>query len=346
MVQNMANPFNDDAYFGMATLTDQLNRIPCTFGRLNNSGIFKFKGINTSILIIEAKNNRIRIIPATARGGEFNHLKHGKRDLITLVVPHINVEDNILPEEYMNKRKFGTTNAVMSAADVMADFMFENLLSFEVTKEYMKWGALQGIIYGSDGSTVICNFFEEFNVEKRVMYFDLDNDDADIPEKCRELTRVTKKSMQGDVMDYVHVFIHPTFYDKLAKHRSVVEYWKNHEKSVEHLEVDSSQCCRIQGVIFEEFEGEAPGDDEEVISFIKEKKGHAIPMGTNRTFRGVWAPAGFNETVGTEGIEYYMKQEPRKYDMGVDAYMESNELVYCTNPLVLTELDAGAPPAE
>ncbi len=50
------------------------------------------------------------------------------------------------------------------------------------------------------------------------------------------------------------------------------------------------------------------------------------------TFETVFAPADFTETVNTIGKEVYAKQEPRKFNRGIDLHTQSNPLPICYRP--------------
>ncbi len=334
----IVDPFSDDSIFGLVALTDEINLIPNTYGRLNKSGLFNFKGVATKSIIVELKNNIVRILPSQERGGDKNHARHGKRNGVTLDIPHINLVDQILPDEYIGKRSFGTTDQLETIGSVMADKLMENHLSFELTWENLMWGAVKGIIYDSDGSTILCDLFNKFEIPKNTINFKLDDPDTDVLAICRELTRYTKKNLYGDTMSGIRCPVSPEFFDALVGHKNVEKFWIGHQESCQHAQVDPREGFKLQGVIFEEFEGEAPNVDGGVTRFIEEGKGHTIPEGTLRTFKGVYGPAGFTETVNTDGEAIYVRQKPRDFNLGIDIYMESNPLPYCTNPRVLSEL--------
>jgi hypothetical protein len=58
------------------------------------------------------------------------------------------------------------------------------------------------------------------------------------------------------------------------------------------------------------------------------------------TFKTIYAPADFLETVNTIGIPLYAKQEMRQYNRGLDLHMQSNPLPMCFRPGVLVKLVA------
>lgn len=72
--------------------------------------------------------------------------------------------------------------------------------------------------------------------------------------------------------------------------------------------------------------------------FIPAKNAIAFPEGSPDTFIEHFAPAPFVETVNTVGLPYYAKQEPLRFNTGVELHAQSNPLPICTRPGVLISL--------
>jgi hypothetical protein len=92
------------------------------------------------------------------------------------------------------------------------------------------------------------------------------------------------------------------------------------------------------GIIFEEYRGTATDASGNARKFIADGEGHCFPQGTMDTFKTIYAPADFIETVNTIGIPLYAKQEARKFNQGIDLHMQSNPLPMCFRPGVLVKL--------
>jgi hypothetical protein len=324
--------------FNLVELTSAFNVIPYRYGRLANSGLFTPRSITTSVVFLERQNNVLRLLSTQPKGAPGQPAAHGKRNALTFQVPYIPLEDVILPDEYAGKRAFGTDNTLETEQSVMLRKLAENKLNFEITWEHLHWGALKGLILDGDGRTVIYNLFHEFDIEQKVISFDLDVEATDVRAKCRELLRYVEMNMEGDVSTGVRVFVSPEFFDSLIGHPNVEKFWVNWQGAAEASKVDPRKNFSFGGINWEECLGQATGTTGENVRYIEPGEGHAIPEGTMSTFDFVAAPGNFRETVNTPGEQLYAKAELRKYDQGVDIHMESNVLPLCKRPQLLVKV--------
>lgn len=77
--------------------------------------------------------------------------------------------------------------------------------------------------------------------------------------------------------------------------------------------------------------------------FIAAKNAIAFPEGCPDLFQENLAPAPFIETVNTVGLPYYAKQEPLRWNLGIEIHGQSNPLPICTRPGALIKLVQTAP---
>jgi hypothetical protein len=63
----MLNPFSSDA-FDMAALTAAINKIPNTYGRLEQLNLFPPVGVRTRTIIIEEMNGVLNLLPTRPVG--------------------------------------------------------------------------------------------------------------------------------------------------------------------------------------------------------------------------------------------------------------------------------------
>ena len=89
----------------------------------------------------------------------------------------------------------------------------------------------------------------------------------------------------------------------------------------------------MAGVSFEEYHGSVGG-----IDFIPDGQAYAIPMGVPGLFTTDFAPADYMETVNTQGLPYYAKQELMRMGKGVELESQSNPITLCTRPEAVIKL--------
>ena len=329
-------PINSD-YFNLATLTESINLLPTVYGKINTAGIFRDKGITTRTAVIEEKNGILKVLGSKALGAPGQEKQHGQRNVRTFSVPHIPLDDVILPDDYQGVRAFGSESDAYALATVMADRLQDMRNSHDLTREYMRLGALKGVIKDGDGNT-IADLFSAFNITKKTVNFELDVDDTDVASKCREVIRHIEENLKGEVMNHVHAYVDSDFFDTLISHPNVEKFYVNWQGAAELAGRDPRSGFSFSGITFEEYNGTVTLMDDTTETLIASGYGHCFPFGTLQTFFCYNAPADFNETANTLGLPYYAKVEERKMNRGLDLHSQSNPLPLCVRPGVLVEI--------
>ncbi|MGO1069653.1 major capsid protein [Lysobacter sp. CA199] len=333
----MNNPFHNPA-FSVSSLTAAINLLPNQYGRLDELNLFPIKPVRTRQVSIEMRNGVLNLLPTLPVGAPGTVGTRGSRDLRALTIPHIPHDDVVLPEEVIGVRAFGTESELETVAGVMADKLQTMRNKHAITLEYLRMGALKGVVLDADGTELI-DFFKFFNIEQEVFSFELANEKTDVRQKCIQLKRLFEKNLLGERMSGVRVLVSEEFFDKLTGHPEVKQAWKDWQNG-EFLRSDQRAGFAMAGVVFEEYSATAstgvPGEDPR--RFIAPMEGHAFPLGTLNTFATYVAPADFNETVNTLGQLLYAKQAPRKFDRGTDLHTQSNPLPVCQRPGLLIKV--------
>ena len=335
------NPFLNPA-FSMASLTAAINLLPNRYDRLDQLGLFAAKPVRTRTIVLEEKAGVLNLLPSLPVGSPGTVGIRGKRTLRSFVIPHIPHDDVVLPEEVSGLRSFGTENEFASIAAVLAEHLDNMRTKHAVTLEYLRMGALKGIVLDADGR-VLVNLYDEFKITPKTISFKLNVDTTNVLEKCLDLKRYLGKSLMGERMSSVQCLVSPEFFTKLVTHPSVVDAYRLFNES-QILRSDMRSGFPFAGVTFEEYAGEASVPDGSggwvTKPYIEAGEAHAFPLGTIDTFATYFAPADFNETVNTLGQPIYAKQAPRHFERGTDLHTQSNPLPLCQRPALLVRLTA------
>lgn len=326
--------FKNDA-FSVVELTDAFNVWPNTYGRLNELNLFPERGVRTTDITIERKNNVLNILPTAPRGGPASKGTVGKRDLRKIAIPHIPHDDQILADDVQGVRAFGTDNQLMAIQDLVNDKLQTMTAKHDITLEFLRWGALKGHILDADGDTIL-NLFAEFGVTEEVISFDLSNPNTDVLGKILDLKRYLETHLFGDSMSGVHVMTSPGFFSALTFHPNVKAAYQ-YFQTTQPLSGDYRTKFVHAGVTFEEHNGSATTFDGTVHKFIPDDEARAFPEGS-QSFRTYFAPADFMETVNTPGMRRYAKQRIMDFERGVQIHTQSNPLPICLRPQLLVRL--------
>lgn len=330
------NPWDADA-FTMRSLTNAINILPNMYGRCNELNLFPDKGAAIRSIMLEEQNGVLNLLEPRPVGAPGQENKMGKRKVRSFIIPHIPVEDTILPNEYEGIRAFGTDNQVAALAQVMNNHLQTALNKFAITLEYMRMGALKGQIVEPD-TTVIYNLFTEFGIAEKEVDFLLGTAGTNVQTKCFEVKRHIEDNLKGEVMTSGHCLVDESFFSKLISHANVKAAFANYSAAQNILGGDPRKGFPFGGLTFEEYRGTATDANGNARKFLATDTGRAFPLGTMATFNTLYAPGTFLETVNTIGIPYYAKQEMRKFDRGVDIWMESNPLPMCLRPALLVKV--------
>jgi hypothetical protein len=335
------NPFDNPA-FGMASLTAAINLLPNRYGRLEELGLFSPKPVRTRTVVVEERAGVLTLLPSLPPGSPGTVGVRGQRTLRSFVIPHIPHDDVVLPEEVQGLRTFGSENEFASIASVLAEHLETMRTKHAATLEYLRMGALKGIVLDADGRELV-NLYSEFKITPKTINFKLNVETTSVLDKCLELKRWMTKHLAGERMSTIHVLVSPEFFSALVNHASVKEAYKLWQDG-QALRSDMRSGFPFAGVTFEEYAGEASTADGNggwvSKRFIDEGEAHAFPLGTIDSFATYFAPADFNETVNTLGQPIYAKQEPRRFDRGTDLHTQSNPLPICQRPGLLVKLTA------
>lgn len=331
MASPLANPFSATG-FDMAEMTAAINRLPNLYRRLEP--IFAGSGITTTTLLVEQLNGTLNIVRSRPRGAPADKAIADKRALRSFAIPHIPIEDVLLPEEYQNVRAFGSGDAMETQSTILARKLQKMKNALDQTREFLRAGALKGVILDADGSTLY-DLYTEFGIEKKTVDFALDDDSTVVLQKCLEVKRHIEENLRGESMTGVRCLCSSTFFDALTQHPEVEKAFAAYQALNQSLAEDYRHGFRFGGIVFEEYAATWTDQDGTARVAMTANEGICFPEGTGNVFEEVWAPGNFIETANTVGLPYYARQEPRKYNAGIDLWAESNPLPLCKRPEVL-----------
>lgn len=328
------NPFATDA-FNMAGLTAAINKIPNTYGRLEQLDLMTPQGVRTRTIIVEEMSGVLNLLPTQPVGAPGTQGTRGKRKVRSFVIPHIPHDDAVLPEEVQGIRAFGSETETDALANLMALKLQNMRNKHAITLEYLRMGALKGVILDADGSTLY-NLYDEFGIAAKTVSFALANAATEVLLKVLEVKRHIEDNLKGEFMTGILCLCSQGFYDAFTTHKLVKEAFMYFQRN-QQLGNDYRTGFTFGGITFEEYRGQATDAAGTVRKFIADDEAHFFPIGTANTFRTYYAPADFNETANTIGLPLYAKQEPRKFGRGTDLHTQQNPLPICLRPEVLVK---------
>jgi len=328
--------------FQAEILTTAINKIPNMYGRLNQLDLMPSEGITDTIVTVEEENGILNLLPSRdRRSDEATVAKLPKRRLLTFQVPHIPHKDLILAADIQDVREFGTQNVKKTANNELAKRLRDTRNKHAITLEFLRNGALKGLVLDADGVTVLADFFTEFGITEKVVDFEFTSATFEPSEAIREVIGHIEDNLLGDVMTGVMALASPEWFNDLIKHPNTKEAFRFF-KSPQGQNVNAEDMRRgfmFHDILFEEYRGQATflNDDNTTINrkFITTDEVRFFPLGTTSSFDTFFAPGNLMEAVNTVGLPLYAFTKERDDRKGWNLHTESNPLPMCKRPEIL-----------
>ena len=215
----------------------------------------------------------------------------------------------------------------------VSDRTMEIMNDLELTWEHMRFGAIQGKVLDSDGSTLI-DWFSEWGVAAPTeINFALTTAATDVRKKCRDVKRAMMLAAKGvwTPSTRVAALVGDTFFDLLVSHPKIVDTKLGTDRAPTLENIEGYSSIEIEGITFINYRGT---DDGTTIA-IGTEKAKFFPIGARGAFKAGFSPANeFKPYLNQRGREYYGLMLPDT--SGRDAWdrveIYSYPLFICTRP--------------
>lgn len=328
--------FNNDA-FSLSRLTQAIVDIPRVPTQIGDEGLFSEYGINTLTMMIERQGSKLQLVPTAPRGGIPQPVHLTGRKLLPIAAVHLPQTASVLADEVQGVRAFGSETEVEAVIKIVTRKLEVMKANLDLTNEYHRIGALKGQVLDADGSTVLWDMYNLFGFTQDTVFFDLSTTTTDVKQKCIDLKRKVQVALGGRALQRVRVKVSASFFDKLVAHTTVKKAFDLYQQG-QHYRTDQSEGdFEYCGVVFQVYLGGTSAGD-----FIATDLGYAYPTGVPNMFQTAYAPANYIETVNTNGLPYYVKQERMKFDLGIEMFSQSNPIHLNTLPEAVIKVSAAA----
>ena len=349
------NVFRQDAFSGL-TLTEMVNKFPYNPDFLGSFGpsLFEPFPILTTAVQVDQKQGILTLIGSSPRGAPAQQRYNEKRQARYFDCTRLSVEETIYANELQNVRS--EKNEVEALKDLQEE-VYIRLLGptgltsmMEYTWENHRLGAIQGIVYDSDGATVIQNWFTQFGIAPAAeIGFNLAaNVTGTLIPLCHEIRRAMQRKGQGAFLrgrTQVHSVVGDEFWDAFTQHPDVVRTYENWCAVANGTTVirDGAPQLRVARDFEEKFYfggiywTNYRGSDDTTTVAIPTDKAKFFPVGAPGVFKQVMAPGEGMEEVNTKGRPSYVYRDidPSEEKTWVKFKHKSFPLYMCTRPEML-----------
>lgn len=315
--------------FSTLSMTKSILKAPYKPGRL--ASMFPFQGINTLGVMLEEKNGLISLIPNKPRNsGSTSKRTAEKRKVRTLACCHLPLDDYVQADDVQGVRQFDTTSSLETVQTKVNEKLLGLRGDHEITHEYHRIGAIQGLVRDADGST-ITDLYTEFGFSRETIDFELDDNLTDVKRKCSDVARFIQLQLGAVPFTGIECQCGDGFWDMLIQHPACRKaYERASENNYAREDQRFTGGFRMGEIFFENYRGKV-GD----VDFIDSTEAAFYPLNVPEMFAHYGAPANWMETVNTTGLVIYAKQVPLPDNSAVQLLSQSNPLVICRRPEVL-----------
>lgn len=320
--------------FAMTSLTAAINQIELPPQRLAQLGIFEEQGVPTKSVVIEKQGSVLQIVPSRPRGAPGTPMREEKRRGISFEIPHFPATDRLNADEIQDVRAFGSENQLQGVEQRRDEKLRNMALTLDNTEEYLRLGAIQGVVLDADGSTLF-DLYDEFGVaEPEPIYFDLgaewdSKEGGRIRGLLQDVKTAIRKALRNRTPTGVWAPCGEEFFKKISNHPEIRETYLAQQAANELRASDAVDAFRYGGVTFELYPGY--GDVE-----LDPDECRFIPLGVPGLFLSRYAPAPWFSAVNTIGLpRYTMATLDQTGEKHIDLESQTNGLHICTQPEVL-----------
>lgn len=330
-------------------LTEEVNRVPNTFGLLNALNVAPSEGKASKYVRIEFRDGEIYVLAAKDRGGPADVGGEESENGIILEIPHFPHLDKISVDDVDGQLE--VINGQITPASIDRE-LTRKLVTIRqkhsITREYVRLGMLKGLIKDGRGRTLY-DLYDVFGITKKTIDFALGTAGTNIREKCEELSDYVMSNLRGETMTGVEAIVDTKFFGKLIAHEKVEKFWVQAQNAGLHTRLERERLGGNWGRVFEfgeitwrEYKGGLPvrNGNGEVITEknVADNTGHAYPAGTQSMFRTFDGPFYHMNRVnqapseGDVGEPILITTKELDHGEGYEIKSQSNVLAVCKQP--------------
>lgn len=326
--------------------TRNILEIPNQSSFIKDMGLFDATYTNQEAIAFDKVEHEITLLAdVNRRGGPATYGKDQEVSTYTLPLGYFRHMDAITKQDYMGKRRAGSSDQEEIFANVLADKLKSMRAAVDQTHEYMYIQAIKGNTVTPSG-TPLANMFSLFGISQTTVDFELGTDETNVHAKIAKVKDTVIKNLKtgGLIRGPLKILVDRSFFDKLINHPQLRADYLNSTSNVRYQEDLSkyytwgiSDVFETQGVVFMVYGAEFNLPDGGTEKAIETDTGHVVPevMGDS-IFRSVFGPSQRIDVEGGEEMFAWQFRDPRQFYH--ELMVETAPLMYCTKPAALVKV--------
>ena len=346
-MDNILDIFNGDA-FSNVSLTNLVNQnFPYVPGFLSSLGLAPAEGVMTLDVAFDEETGTVDLISTSPRGAPPSQAQHQKAKTRKLSAVHLAREVHVNADELLAARMAGTLNTktLQDLIRQRVDGPVGMKVQLSATVEHMLLGAVQGVVYDADNSTVLYDYYSWLGVSAptavNIALSTTTSDSALITAAAMTMRRTMVKALNGMMLGAARpvALCGDNFFDALVTSKEVVTARKTGAFGQANAQDTISQnfaydSLRYAGITWVNYRG----SDDAVIA-VPTNEARMFMLGVPGLFQTFYAPADTFEAISAVGLPYYLLQDPAKQTIKRRTFeLQSNPLIVCRRPTSLLSI--------
>jgi hypothetical protein len=325
--------FKADA-FSMESLLGVVESIDFKPQFLGSLGIFRDNPVSTRVVTVESRDNALSLIQTSAIGAPLAQLSDDKAKVRNFSTVRLAKQSRILASQIQGIRAFGTESELKQVQTEVARRIKRLRDDLELTLEYHRLGAVQGILLDADASELY-DYFDEFGVSQPTAVNFAFGVSSGIRRTIEEqIARPMIRAAKGafTVGSRIVALVGDDFWDQLVNHTEVRSTFINWEAAANLRDGTAFGMFRYGGVDWFNYRGT---DDGSTVGIATNEAKFFIDAPD--IFEVAWAPGESFEAVNRPGVPVIALVLPDTSgrDAFVDVEVYSYPLHICKRPLTL-----------
>lgn len=326
--------------------TNSIVELPNQSSFIKSRNLFSTSYTDQEAILFDKIESATTLLPSASRRG--GPVSTGKDDDVTtfsLPLGYFRHLDYITKQDYLSKRRAGTSDEASTAADVMAGKIRNARRAIDQTHEYMMLQAIKGSCKTPDGK-VLANMFTEFGISQTSVDFLLGTSTTDVDAKIAEVKDTVVKNLKtgGVITGPLDIMVDRAFFNKLKSHANVQQAYLNSTSNIRYQQDLSdymtwgiSDVFEYQGVRFMVYSHDFTLPSGSTEAAIAASTGHVVPnVVGDSIFRAVYGPS---QRLGVDGgSEAFMWEYDSVDGMSRTLMAETAPLMFCTKPAALVKV--------
>lgn len=332
--------------FTWEQLTIAINKTAYRPGQVGRQALFTPKPQFTTVANIEVRGDRLALIPDMPRGAPPTPDVIDRTSIVEIRVPHFPIRDTLFADSIQDIRGYGSM-ALQTFPAAVQQRLDSMSFRLDSTLEYLRLGAVKGkIVTAVDRNTGVpvagreIDLFEYFGVGAQavrswpIIGAGVDHEatawESQLTGLINDLGRdMADELPAGMLTSGIHGFCGKTFFDAVSMHPERRAAYIGFP-AVETVGPVRGNAVMFRDIVIEEYRGKVGATP-----FVADDMAFFVPLQIPDLFIEVYSPADYTDTVNTEGLARYARQENLDFDKGVALEAQMNVLPICTIPRAL-----------